>query len=54
MAAWAAPDPAQPPIAQLAAGVPLVLVEERGAWARVAGSNGWSGWVDGRLLTKVG
>ncbi len=54
MAAWAAPDPAQPPIAQLAAGVQLTVVEARSAWARVVGSNGWSGWVDGRLLTKIG
>ncbi len=54
MAAWAVPDPTQAPIAQLASGVQLVLAEQQGAWARVVGSNGWSGWVDGRLLTKIG
>jgi RsiW-degrading membrane proteinase PrsW (M82 family) len=53
MAAWAAPDPAQPPTAQLAPGVQLVVVEAQGAWARVQGSNGWIGWVDGRLLVRV-
>ena len=54
MAAWQAPDPSRPPIAQLAPGVQLVIVEQTGAWARVVGSNGWSGWVDGRLLQRIG
>ena len=54
MSAWAVPDPTQQPIAQLAAGVQLMLVEQQGAWARVVGSNGWSGWVDGRLVTRLG
>ena len=39
---------------QLAGGVQLSIVEERGAWAQVMGSNGWTGWVDGRLLAKLG
>jgi hypothetical protein len=54
MAAWSAPDPSQPPIANLAAGVQLRLLESAGAWARVDASNGWTGWVDGRLLVLVG
>jgi hypothetical protein len=54
MLAWYVPNPAQPPIAQLAPGVPLVVVEQLGAWARVVGSNGWTGWVDGRLLHRRG
>lgn len=54
MAAWAAPDPSQPPIAQLAPGVQLMLAEQQGDWARVVGSNGWVGWVDARLLTRTG
>jgi RsiW-degrading membrane proteinase PrsW (M82 family) len=53
MAAWAAPDPAQPPVAHLSGGVLLVVLEETGAWARVQGSNGWTGWVDGMLLVRV-
>ncbi len=54
LAAWAAPDPTQPAVAQLAPGVQLMLVEQQGAWARVLGSNGWVGWVDGRLLARMG
>ena len=54
MLAWGAPNPALPPVAQLASGVPLVVVEEQGAWARVLASNGWIGWVDGRLLQRIG
>lgn len=50
MAAWDAPDPARPPIANLQAGVELTVLAQSGAWAQVRGSNSWSGWVDGRLL----
>lgn len=28
----------------------LRVLQTQGAWAQVEGSNGWSGWVDGRLL----
>ena len=52
--AWYGPDPSQPPIAQLAPGVQLAVLEQQGAWARVLGSNGWTGWVDGRLLQRLG
>lgn len=54
MAAWDAPDPARPPMVTLAGGVQLRVVEQAGAWARVVASNGWHGWVDGRLLVPVG
>ncbi|HUG88001.1 MAG TPA: SH3 domain-containing protein [Actinomycetota bacterium] len=50
MSAWATPDPSAPVAAQLAGGVELQVVEQRGAWAQVMGSNGWTGWVDSRLL----
>ncbi len=53
MAAWSAPDPSQPPLVTLAAGVQLSILEERGAWAHVMGSNGWTGWVDSRLLAPI-
>ena len=53
MAAWDAPDPNRPPMVTLAGGVQLSIVEQRGAWAHVMGSNGWTGWVDGRLLVKL-
>ncbi|MBM3696448.1 MAG: hypothetical protein FJW79_11030, partial [Actinobacteria bacterium] len=54
MSAWAAPDPNLPPIARLEARVQLRVDEVRGAWARVTGSNGWSGWVDDRRLAPLG
>jgi RsiW-degrading membrane proteinase PrsW (M82 family) len=53
MAAWDAPDGSRPPSVTLAGGVQLTIVEQQGAWARVMGSNGWTGWVDGRLLTAL-
>lgn len=53
MVAWDAPDPSRPPVAQLSPGVQLAVAEQQGAWARVVGSNGWIGWVDGRLLVAL-
>ncbi|MDQ3447833.1 MAG: PrsW family glutamic-type intramembrane protease [Chloroflexota bacterium] len=52
--AWAAPDPSRPPIATLAARLDVRLVERTGDWARVVASNGWTGWVDARLLLILG
>jgi hypothetical protein len=52
--AWAAPDPSQPPVAELAPRTEVRVLERRGDWARVDASNGWSGWVDARLLVSVG
>jgi Bacterial SH3 domain len=48
--AWAAPDPSGPVVANLAPGLPIQVSEVRGAWARVICSNGWTGWVDGRII----
>lgn len=53
LAAWAEPDPSKPAIATLAPGTQLQVVEQNGAWSRVLGSNGWTGWVDGRLLVPL-
>ncbi|HYA01318.1 MAG TPA: SH3 domain-containing protein [Candidatus Binatia bacterium] len=50
MQAWAAPDPNGAVIATLGGHLPVQVTEMRGAWARVVCSNGWTGWVDGRLL----
>jgi 5,10-methylenetetrahydrofolate reductase len=50
MTAWQAPHPSAPQSAQLQAGLPIQVVERLGAWARVVASNGWWGWVDGRVL----
>lgn len=47
---WTAPDPSLPPVTQLAPGAEVRLVERRADWAHVDASNGWSGWVDARLL----
>jgi hypothetical protein len=54
MSAWAQPDPSSPPVTQLAERVRLRVEESRGAWSRVSAENGWSGWVDGRLLQAAG
>jgi RsiW-degrading membrane proteinase PrsW (M82 family) len=53
MAAWDAPDPARQPVAWLAERVELVVLAQAGAWAQVRGVNGWTGWVDGRLLVRM-
>jgi hypothetical protein len=50
LSAWVNPDPAESPVAQLAPGTPVRVGERRGAWAQVHCTNGWSGWVDGRVL----
>ncbi|WP_215452268.1 hypothetical protein [Streptomyces sp. ATCC 21386] len=50
--AWETPDPAHPTVA-LDALLPVRLVERRGDWGRVLCANGWSAWVDGRLLVAV-
>ncbi|GAC1576535.1 MAG: hypothetical protein NVS3B18_10370 [Candidatus Dormibacteria bacterium] len=48
--AWAAPDPNGAVVATLGGGLPIQVTEVRGAWARVLCSNGWTGWVDGRII----
>jgi hypothetical protein len=48
-----APDPVAPPIAELAPMLPVQVVDRYGDWAQVVCANGWSGWVDGRLLAPV-
>lgn len=50
MAAWAAPDPTQAPIVSLAERLELAVDGRAGDWARVRAVNGWTGWVDARLL----
>jgi hypothetical protein len=50
MQAWAAPDPSGAVVATLGGGLPIQVSEVRGAWARVLCSNGWTGWVDGRII----
>jgi len=54
MSAWTEPDPTMAPATTLAAGVQLRMEEQRGAWAAVTANNGWTGWVDARILQVVG
>ncbi|MER5203711.1 hypothetical protein [Streptomyces sp. NPDC002825] len=50
--AWEAPDPGLP-TAPLDAFLPVRLVDRTGDWGRVLCSNGWTAWVDARLLVSV-
>ncbi|MGP8298009.1 hypothetical protein ACTPOK_08685 [Streptomyces inhibens] len=52
MATWSAPD-ATLPSAPLDPLLPVQVVDRRGDWALALCSNGWSAWVDGRLLMPV-
>ncbi|MGX5185346.1 hypothetical protein ACWKT5_21535 [Streptomyces avermitilis] len=52
MPAWEAPDVARPTV-PLDALLPVQLVDRRGDWGHVVCANGWSAWVDGRLLVSV-
>ena len=50
--AWEAPDPSLP-TDPLDAFLPVQLVDRVGDWGQIVCSNGWSAWVDGRLLITV-
>jgi hypothetical protein len=50
LATWSAPDPSSPPSQPIAEGVPVQVIERQGDWAQVQCDNGWTAWVDGRLL----
>ncbi|MFE0650480.1 hypothetical protein ACFVZH_18025 [Streptomyces sp. NPDC059534] len=52
LAAWEAPDPGLP-TSPLDAFLPVRLEERTGDWGRVLCSNGWTAWVDARLLVTV-
>ncbi|MFG3496641.1 hypothetical protein [Streptomyces sp. NPDC047886] len=52
LAAWDTPDPSRP-TTPLDPFLPVQLVDRLGDWGRVVCSNGWSAWVDGRLLVPV-
>ncbi|MDH6128885.1 hypothetical protein [Kitasatospora sp. GP82] len=49
---WAGPDPSRPS-AHLDPLLPVQLAETSGDWARIVCANGWSAWVDGRLLIAL-
>ncbi|MFF1354389.1 hypothetical protein [Streptomyces sp. NPDC058297] len=50
--AWEEPDVSRPtqPLDPL---LPVELVDRRADWGRIVCANGWSAWVDGRLLVAV-
>ncbi|MEV1055325.1 hypothetical protein [Streptomyces sp. NPDC049887] len=52
MPTWQAPDVSSPSV-PLDPFLPVELVDRRGDWGRVMCANGWSTWVDGRLLVAV-
>ncbi|MFI6448172.1 hypothetical protein [Kitasatospora sp. NPDC050543] len=52
MPTWTAPDPSQPS-ARLDPLLPVQILEQQGDWSRIVCSNGWSAWVDGRLLISL-
>ncbi|MEU2390947.1 hypothetical protein [Streptomyces sp. NPDC007369] len=52
MPAWETPDVSRP-TAPLDALLPVQLLSRRGEWGEILCANGWSAWVDGRLLVSV-
>ncbi|MFE5770433.1 hypothetical protein ACFQ7O_18945 [Streptomyces sp. NPDC056485] len=50
--AWEEPD-ASRPTAALDPFLPVRLLARRGEWGEILCANGWSAWVDGRLLVPV-
>ncbi|WP_371483870.1 hypothetical protein [Kitasatospora sp. NBC_00315] len=52
MPTWTAPDPSHPS-ARLDPLLPVQLLDREGDWGRIVCSNGWSAWVDGRLLISL-
>jgi hypothetical protein len=52
LSTWPAPDPTVAPGPRLAAGLSVQVLETTPqGWAHVACANGWTAWVDARLLT---
>jgi SH3-like domain-containing protein len=51
--AWAAPDPRGVPIARIDPGVEVQLLERSGDWAHIVCNNGWSAWVDRRVIKEL-
>lgn len=52
MSAWEAPDVTRP-TTPLDPFLPVQLLARSGEWGQVLCANGWSAWVDGRLLVAV-
>jgi uncharacterized protein YgiM (DUF1202 family) len=54
MACWAAPDLSSPVVASLDPGSEVQVLDRQDQWAHIACSNGWTTWVDARLLVTDG
>ncbi|RKT08958.1 hypothetical protein BX285_7330 [Streptomyces sp. 1114.5] len=54
MSAWAAPDPSLAALTRIDGRVELQVLERAGDWAHILCSNGWSAWVDGRRIERIG
>jgi SH3-like domain-containing protein len=54
MACWAAPDLSKPVVTTLDAGLEIQVLDQQEQWAHILCSNGWSAWVDSRLLVTNG
>jgi protease PrsW len=52
LAAWTEPDGTTPAAGRIEPGTALVVVQRTGDWAQVRAINGWTGWVDGRLMAQ--
>jgi hypothetical protein len=52
LATWMRPDFSEPGV-RLDPLLPLLAADVRGDWTRVVCSNGWTAWVDGRLLVSL-
>ncbi|MER5411580.1 hypothetical protein [Streptomyces virginiae] len=52
LSAWESPDVSRPTV-PLDPFLPVQLLSRRGEWGEVLCANGWSAWVDGRLLVAV-
>ncbi|MET9470044.1 hypothetical protein ABZY44_35690 [Streptomyces sp. NPDC006544] len=52
LAAWETPDMSRPTV-PLDEFLPVQLLSQRGEWGEILCANGWSAWVDGRMLVAV-
>ena len=53
--AWGEPDPAAATAGALDPGLEVRVTEQQAdGWVRILCANGWSAWVDGRRLSRVG
>src|SRR4051812_22000530 len=53
MATWPQPNPAAPPGPRLDPRLQVEVVAQNNGWAQIRCENGWSAWVDGRLLRDM-